>query len=179
MEKINWQADEKALAAGMPLNLTGGVVRIVNGKRVVKFTEKMPDGRGVCLIIETRPALAAEVARIEKAEADRQARMWEVHLSSRGWGDYSPVVWSGDITRPDAEILAECRSLLARGNDVDHPNQSDDELIGKIRAAKKDWAEAPAKKAAMAAEAAADRKHKIETGYCFRCGTWCYGDCGA
>ena len=46
----------------------------------------------------------------------------KIYLSSRGWGDYSPLNWTGDITRPDADILAECKDLLINGCDVDKRN---------------------------------------------------------
>lgn len=117
----------------------------------------------------------------DKAEADKsakQAKMITIYLSSRGWGDYGSLDWYGDITRPDAEILAECKHLLATGHDVDQPNQSDEEILSKIKAARESWRTAPERKAAREKAEAEDIKRKIETGYCFACDTWCHGDCG-
>ena len=78
-----------------------------------------------------------------------------VTLSSRGWGDYSPVVWTGDIDRADADILAECRQLLATERDVDDRNQSDADILAKIAAARQELADAPAREERAAREAAA------------------------
>ena len=105
------------------------------------------------------------------------ARTIKIYLSSRGWGDYSPCEWRGDIARPDAEILAECKKLLA-GYDVDQANQSDNEILSKISAARAKWENAPTRKAARDKEEREDIRRKIETGFCFYCETWCHGDCG-
>ncbi len=112
-----------------------------------------------------------EEARIEREKAAKTAR---IHLSSRGWGDYSPVEWTGDITRPDAEILAECRAELENGHDVDTPNQSDADLLKKIAQARKEWANKPAQEK----RAEAEIKRLVDSGYCFNCESWCHGDCG-
>jgi len=109
------------------------------------------------------------------AEAAKQVR---IYLSSRGWGDYSACEWHGDITRPDAEILAECKRLLATGYDVDQYNQSDDEIMGKIAKARADWQAEPARKAAFEAAEAEDIRRKVAGGYCFSCEDYCHGDCG-
>lgn len=77
-----------------------------------------------------------EAAEIEKAEAEKAANQISIHLSTRGWGDYSSVEWIGDMRTPDDIILAECKSLLANGHDVDQPNQTDDEIMAKITAKK-------------------------------------------
>jgi len=120
----------------------------------------------------------AEHARAEAEKRAISARQVRIYLSSRGWGDYAPADWVGDITRPDAEILAECKARLAWRDDIDQPDQSDEEIMAKIAKARADWEAAPARKAAREAAEAADIKRKIETGYCFSCGTWCHGDCG-
>jgi hypothetical protein len=122
--------------------------------------------------------LKAEQDRIATGKEVERAKRVRIYLSSRGWGDFSPCEWVGNITRPDAEILAECRHQLASGHDVDQPNQSDDEIMAKIVKARADWKTAPARKVAREAEEAADIKNKIETGYCFNCESWCQGDCG-
>jgi len=123
------------------------------------------------------PAKAEQdrIAAIKETEAAKQVR---IYLSSRGWGDYSACEWVGDITRPDAEILAECKHRLTTGHDVDQYNQTDDEIMDKIAKARAKWEAAPALKAARESAEAADIKRKIETGYCFYCETWCHGDCG-
>jgi len=79
---------------------------------------------------------AAEAVVIEKAEAEKAAHQITIHLSTRGWGDYSSVEWTGDCRTPNNLILAECKSLLANSYDVDQPNQTDDDIIGKINDAK-------------------------------------------
>ena len=78
-----------------------------------------------------------------------------VTLSSRGWGDYSPCAWSGDISRPDADILAECRRLLSTERDVDDRDLTDDDILAKIAAARQELADAPAREERAAREAAA------------------------
>lgn len=108
-------------------------------------------------------------------QSAQAAKMVSIHLSSRGWGDYSSLTWHGDITRPDSEILAECRKALASANDVDQPNQSDNELIGKIVSARTQWAGKPAREA----EEIRYRESLKINGCCPKCGTWCYGDCSA
>ena len=116
---------------------------------------------------ENHPANALKKQKaMEKAEEDKKQKT--IYLSSRGWGDFSPVEWRGDITRAENEILAECKSLLKKGYDVDHPNQADGDLLQKIRVVKKEY-ENP------------KPEHKpIEhgPGYCYSCKTYCYGDCG-
>lgn len=119
-----------------------------------------------------------ESLKKEAEKEERRARRVTVYLSARGWGDFSPLEWYGDITRPEADILAECRRALAEGHDVDMPNQSDEELLGKIRAAREAYETAPARRAASEAAETADIQRKIATGYCFNCGTYCHGDCG-
>lgn len=78
-----------------------------------------------------------------------------VTLSSRGWGDYSPCEWEGDISRPDAEILAECRRLLSTEQDVDDRDQTDAAILAKIAAARQELADAPAREERAVREAAA------------------------
>lgn len=84
---------------------------------------------------ETHPAkIERDKKKAEHVAKDKQ--IVSVELSSRGWGDYSPVVWRGDIMRPDAEILSECRAALTRGHDVDFANQSDADILAKISSAR-------------------------------------------
>lgn len=112
------------------------------------------------------------------AQQEQARRQVTIYLSSRGWGDYSPVEWTGDITRPDAELLAECRERLAQANDVDQPNQSEADLLAKIMVARQAWIDAPTKRAAQEAAEQADRASKRASGYCYACESWCFGDCG-
>lgn len=125
-------------------------------------------------ISEAKTLQDAETAR--KAEIER--RTVRIYLSSRGWGDYSPVEWVGDITRPDGEILAECRDRLAKSYDVDKPNQTDEELLTLIHAARETWEGKPARDAARRAAEEEDIRRKVDSGYCFACESWCHGDCG-
>jgi hypothetical protein len=184
MEKINWKTDEAARKVGFPDQLTGGEIAMSNGVKVVRFREQIKHNWKMvvcCLRIDTRPELAALVAAIEARKAEKaeiEKRTARIYLSSRGWGDYSACEWTGDITRPDVEILAECRRLLTTEHDVDRCNQSDDEIVSKIAKARADWESAPARKAAREAAEKEDIRHKITSGYCFACETYCHGDCG-
>jgi len=126
----------------------------------------------------TKHPAKAEQDRIAKEKAVEAAKQVRIYLSSRGWGDYSLCEWVGDITRPDAEILAECRNCLTSEYDVDQPTQSDDEIMIKINEARGKWETAPAHKAAREVEEKVDIQSKIKSGYCFYCETWCHGDCG-
>ena len=119
----------------------------------------------------------AKQEHLEALKVKEAAKQVRIYLSSCGWGDYSSCEWRGDITRPDAEIMEECKKLLG-GHDVDQPNQSDEEIMGKIEATRRNWETAPARKAAQEAAEAENIRRKIETGYCFTCETWCHGDCG-
>jgi hypothetical protein len=115
----------------------------------------------------THPAkLAAD--RESKEREDVAHRTVTIYLSSRGWGDYSPCVWTGDITRPDTEILGEFRKALSRAVDVDTPNQNDIDLLRIIKEARAKWS--------------APKFERVEPhhgpGYCYACETYCYGDCG-
>ena len=118
---------------------------------------------------------ADQLAAAKAAEAAKQV---SIYLSSRGWGDYPACKWEGDITRPDAEILAECKHLLFTGHLIDHVNQADDEILAKIAQARAVWKTAPARKAAREAAEKEDLRRKISAGYCFVCESYCYGDCG-
>jgi hypothetical protein len=112
-----------------------------------------------------------------EAMTKRDANRVIVFLSTRGWGDYSPLALEIDISRPDCEIIAECKKSLADGHDVDHRDQSDEEILGKINAARQKL-NAPAEKNTAKAAEKAEIEHKIATGYCFACESYCHGDCG-
>ena len=115
---------------------------------------------------------------IKSAKAAERAAKTEIYLSSRGWGDYAPCVWCGDITRPDADILAECREALSTGHDVDKTDQTDTQLLDLIQAARAKGENRPAREAKKQKAAAEDIRRKIDSGFCFSCETWCHGDCG-
>lgn len=110
---------------------------------------------------------AAPALTSTPAKTDTNVRIF---LSSRGWGDYSSCEWTGDITRPDAEILQECRHELESGYDVDMPNQTNEEILKAIHEARERWT------AAQQHPAVSEPEHG--TGYCYNCETYCYGDCG-
>ena len=57
---------------------------------------------------------------------------------------------------------------------MDKPNQSDNEILETIIKARNFWAGKSEREAAYQA----DIQHKIDTGYCFSCESWCDGDCG-
>ncbi len=179
MVEIKWKTDDAAHQAGIPeQELTGGYVTFVGkGVKVVRFSETY-DNKSICLRLDSRPALAAHVANIEAAEKALKQRTVEIYLSSRGWGDYSPCQWWGDITRDEGEILRECRTLLGNNQDVDEPNQSDDQILAKIRNARKKWEDRGRREKERAEAEAEDIRIKIKNGFCFNCGSYCYGDCG-
>jgi hypothetical protein len=122
--------------------------------------------------------LKADLDKARQEKAAEEAKKVRIYLSSRGWGDYSACEWVGDITRSDAEILAECRRQLSIEHDVDQPKQTDAEIMTKIVKARADWEAAPAREAARKAAEEEDIRHKIATGYCFACESYCHGDCG-
>lgn len=90
-----------------------------------------PGGTEVLTPQEAEARLAPQ--RAAEAEARKYTR--KIYLSGRGWGDYSPVEWTGDVRRADAEIVAECRKLLDNASDVDDP-QTDEQIAGKLAQAR-------------------------------------------
>ena len=192
LAKYEIKADGTIWTQGMPvlgitsLNEKTKMVPLIKAKKFAQipaeyFTRLGDNQNG--LWVGTAEEWRKHPAKIEadKKEAEREARKARcvtVYLSSRGWGDFSPLTWYGDITRPDVDILAECQKLLKRGDDIDHPNQSDEDILGKIHKAREDLEAEPARRAAREAAEAEDIRRKVATGYCFNCGTWCHGDCG-
>lgn len=116
---------------------------------------------------DKHPAKLAEDAKRVKKEINDK-KIVKIYLSSRGWGDYSSLDWTGDITRPDADIIKECRELLVTGHDVDKRNQSDEDILNLIQAARAQWS-APKQPV---------KEITHGHGYCYSCETYCYGDCG-
>ena len=103
--------------------------------------------------------MAAQMAKAGRGECisyrNVEITIIRIVLSTRGMCEYSPVVWTGDADRADADILAECRQLLATGHDVDERDQSDADIMAKIAAARQELADAPAREERAAREAAA------------------------
>jgi hypothetical protein len=58
----------------------------------------------------------------------------EVKLTTSGWGEHA-ITWYGDLTRADADILAECRQVLAKAVDADE-QMTDEQIIAKINDAR-------------------------------------------
>lgn len=84
---------------------------------------------------------AAYVAKIQaesKAREEIEARTVSITLTTCGWGDYGVCEWRGDITRPDADILAECKSKLAAAHDPD-TDPTDVEILKMIADARAKW----------------------------------------
>jgi len=81
-------------------------------------------------------AVAAEYDRHIKAAIDKKREKEEnsirVWLSSCGWGDYSPVTVTIDRRDSPTEWLSAAREAFIDEHDVDHPNQSDKDLMDKI-----------------------------------------------
>ena len=162
------------------------IVALINAKKIgqipVEYFTRLGDNAnglwaGDDAAWEQHPAKQAEYQKAQDREA-KESKMVTIYLSSRGRGDYSPVEWRGDITRPVNEILEECRKALETGFDVDNPNQSDAELMANIVAAHEKWEGAPARKAAIEADEKAHTAKLISSGFCFSCETYCHGDCG-
>ena len=98
-------------------------------------------GRGEC--IGYRNVAAATVAP-----------KTEVKLTTSSWGEHS-ITWYGDLTRADADILAECRQTLANATDADEL-LTDNQIIAKINDART----LPERRAAAEVERAAyDASH--------------------
>jgi len=144
--------------------------------------------REIAIPVAARKAIESAIADYEsrkteiasrKTRATKEAQILiantiRINLSSRGWGDYSNVEWTGDQRRSDAEILAECKHLLATGHDVDEPEQSDEQILAKIAGARARKADAPRREK----EAEEYYNRDMGAGYCYSCETHCYGDCG-
>lgn len=120
-------------------------------------------------------SIAKKQAAAEKAAL--AAKTVTISLSSRGWGDYSPLEVEIDLSKSDAEIIAECKKALANGHDVDCRDQSDEEILKKVNTARQKL-NAPAEKNTSKAAEKAEIQRKINSGFCFSCDSYCHGDCG-
>jgi len=77
---------------------------------------------------ETASKIAEEICAIKD-----DVRPVKVLLSTRGWGDFSPVYWTGKANVEKSKFLEEARDLLSSAVDVDKPKQSDEELLGLLK----------------------------------------------
>ena len=111
--------------------------------------------------------LVADAA--DRAAREKDENTIDVYLSSRGWGDYSPVAPSLDLRLTDEVLISLCRAELIAEYDVDTPNLTDAEIINRLAQARHKL------QARNNPEPAVE--HGI--GYCNSCGTYCYGDCEA
>lgn len=84
-----------------------------------------------CVNYPSSTSLWAKVAESLKDQYIASERQIKVYLSSCGWGDYSPVEWTGSSKTPKDTFLAEARRLLS-GGDADNPNQSDEALMERF-----------------------------------------------
>jgi len=91
---------------------------------------------------ELRPQLIEQ----QNAERETLKHTIEVYLSSRGWGDYSPVTVKIDTRKSEAEWIKTARHALEIENDVDEKNMTDDEILSKINAVIKERDEKAARK---------------------------------
>ena len=90
-------------------------------------------GRGECLSYRNVPTV----------------KMTEVKLATSSWGEHA-ITWYGDLTRADADILAECRQALTQAKDADE-QLTDEQIVAKINDART----LPARRAAAEVERAA------------------------
>jgi len=115
---------------------------------------------------QNHPAYKIEMEKLKACEIE-EAKKVRIFLSSRGWGDYSSLEWSGDITRPESDILEECKKEFETGHDVDS-KYNEEEVLKSIRVAK----------AKHAAPKIKPEPESYGPGYCYSCQTYCFGDCG-
>ena len=59
------------------------------------------------------------VAAARASKPQESKPQLRIYLSSRGWGDYAPLAWTGSIDTPNETILEECKSLFDTEYDVD------------------------------------------------------------
>ncbi len=85
-----------------------------------------------CVKYPTTSSLWAKITESLKDQYVASDRQIEVCLSFCGWGDYGSIDWVGSSKTPKDVFLAEARRLLKEGHDVDHRNQTDEELLTKF-----------------------------------------------
>jgi len=116
----------------------------------------------VCITVpEDIDALVPHIQAAMQARKDEwaarkeiEARTVSITLTTCGWGDYGVCEWRGDITRPNADILAECKAEIATAHDPD-TNPTDAEILKMIADARAKWA-------AKTAERVERDNHKAE-----------------
>lgn len=91
----------------------------------------------------TKPDLQKELLELVNARKAKEQQVREqeenrvsIRISSRGWGDYAALTWSGDRRKPALEILAEMKALIAGTDDLDE-SPTEEELLGSIESAKR------------------------------------------
>lgn len=112
---------------------------------------------------ELSRAYIAKLDAEQKRREAEEAKTVTISLVTRGWGDYGMVSWRGDITRPTAEIVAECRAKLERDTEKDR-DMSDDEIAKEVEAAKAQWSAKNAKREANTAHIEDCKRRARETG---------------
>lgn len=128
----------------------------VNGDAVVMWDDEFAAS-------EYDRAYAAKLAADRKAREEAEARTVRICLVTRGCGDFGMVEWRGDITRPTADIVAECRAILERDSQKDR-DLTDAEIKECVAKAKTAWAAKNAKREAAAAHIEDCRRRARETG---------------
>lgn len=119
---------------------------------------------------------------VSRLDADRrrreelEAKTVTISLVTRGWGDYGMVEWRGDITRPTAEIVAECRAKLERDTEKDR-DITDAEIAKEVADAKAAWAAKNAKRKVAAAHVEECKRRARETGERVKIESWVTNRC--
>jgi hypothetical protein len=108
-------------------------------------------------------AYAAKLEADHKAREEEERKTVTISLITRGWGDYGMVEWRGDITRPTADIVSECRAKLAADTQKDR-DLTDAEIRAAVESAKAQWAAKNAKREAAAAHVEECKRRARETG---------------
>lgn len=104
-----------------------------------------------CIYFKDYPDLKKLVFKIVNEGYEEERRIVAIELVNRdGWDPDFNCPWAGDITRPDDEILAECRFRIANADSITDQErlQTDEEILAKIGAARQRWASRPARYAA-------------------------------
>ena len=157
VQKLNCRADIRAGIPWVWSPAAGRDCAIINNDRLVSLaipkteiaermkTGKLTDQDMLCAMRMGDNGNGVEVLTLDEynsrtagdraAKAEIEKYTKTIHLSSRGWGDYSPVEWVGDVRRPDTEIIAECRTRLDNSYDID-ARPTDAEIAEKIASAR-------------------------------------------
>ena len=160
---------EDARAAAAARGDVNQTVKIEHAEEGICYINVLTHFEALGRALKARPM--PEIKRLIEVVVDykeeQRAHEITVHISTRGWGDYSSLVWRGDGRLDDAEIINQIRALAAASSDVDS-TPSDEELRGRIAAAR----------APRPADPEPPARPGPGPGYCYSCGSYCYGDCG-